>query len=73
MVQHSFPTEQQTGYLSDKLHGKSHNTERNVNTARDIIFDVIKPNDTRKITCPLNVVQYISFVDSLSICMLEWQ
>ena len=43
------------------------NTERNVNnTAHDVISDVIKPNDTRKITCPPNVVQHI-FIDSLSI------
>ena len=37
----------------DKLHGISRNIERNMNTAHDVRFDVIKPNYTRKITCPL--------------------
>ena len=40
----------QTGYSGDKLHDKSRNTDRNINTAHDVIFDIIKPNDTRKFT-----------------------
>ena len=31
---------------------------RNTNTTNDVIFDVIKPNDTINITFPLNVVQH---------------
>ena len=50
---------QQTGNLSDILYGISRNTERNVNTAHDVIHDIIKPNDTRKIIHPLNIVQHI--------------
>ena len=38
----------------------------------DVIYDIIKPNDTRKITCPLNAVQ-LFFIDSVSISMLEWK
>ena len=41
---------QKTGFSCDKLHGISWNSERNINTANDVIFDVIKLNDTGKIT-----------------------
>ena len=40
--------------------------------AYDIIFDVIKLNDTRKITCQLKVISHI-FIDYLSVSMLEWK
>ena len=49
---------QLTGHWSDKLHGISRNTERNVNKTHDVMFDVIKPNDT----FPLNVVQRIFYL-----------
>ena len=48
------------------------NSEKNIDTKYDDKFDIIKAKDTRNITCPHNVVQYI-FVDSLSISMLEWK
>ena len=54
-----FPTEQ-TGYTSEKVHDTSWNTERNVNTEHDVIFDVIIPINNRKIIYSLNVVQHVS-------------
>ena len=59
-------------YLSDKLQDIPRNTERNIDMAHDVISDIIKSNDAKKITCPLNVVQHI-LIDSLSIVMLEWK
>ena len=61
-----------TGTSNDKLHDIAQNTKRNANTPHDVIFDIIKPNDARKIACPLNIVQHI-FIDSLSVSMLEWK
>ena len=55
-----------------KLHGISLYTKRYANTPHDVIFDVIKLNDSGKIACPLNKVQHI-FIDSLSVSMLEWK
>ena len=46
------------------LYSLSWNSEKNVYTAYDAIFDVNKPKDTRKITCPLNVVFNILFLIS---------
>ena len=48
-----------TGNINDKLHNISRYTKRNANMPHDVIFDVIKPNDARKISCPLNIVQHI--------------
>ena len=60
-----------TAYTSDKLHDK-HGIQKNVYTAYDVKFDVIKPNNTRKITFPqyLNVVQHM-FIDLFSISMFR--
>ena len=47
--------------MRDKLHDISQNTERNINTTHDVRFDIIKQNDTRKITCPLIIVHHIFY------------
>ena len=58
-----------TGNSNDKLHDISRYTKKNANTPHDVIFNVIKPNDA----CPLNIVQHIFFIDSLSVSILEWK
>ena len=61
----------QTQY-SAKLHGISRHTERNAFTEYGVGIDVIKTIESRKITCPVNVVQHI-FIDYLSNNMIEWK
>ena len=47
------------GTQHHKLYDISQNTERKINTAHDIRFNIGKQDDTRKITCPLDLVQHI--------------
>ena len=49
------------GYSSDELHDISRYKERHTNTAHDVIFDVIKLNDTWKTISPIIVVQHIFY------------
>ena len=67
MLYISFP-----GLESGILHDIPRNTGKNANMSHDIKFDFNKPNDEKKFTSPLNVSQYI-FIDSFSICLLEWK
>lgn len=69
VIYHSIKNTKNSPNLTAWVHCISGNTERNINTAQDIILNIIKQNDTRKITCKFNIILFL--IDSLFISLLE--